>query len=590
MEQQVINDIARRVKKMGRYTETAELQAKAMREQGYSTSKIQSEVLRILNADKDRARALAEETAAYKREVKAIIEQTVKDAKKAGNELIATAGDMAWNDDMQMWKAHNVDLKKDSSLSQLQKAFVKQTQGMLYNITNTTGFKGTGLGTPGITGAFQRSMDLATLKVASGTFSYNEAIRDCVRMLSKSGLRSVDYASGRSYEIESAARMIVRTATSQLAGQITMMNCEKTGQDLVYVDEHAGARPEHAIWQGAVYSRSGKSKKYADFYKATDYGSPTGLKGVNCSHNFYPYWDGDALPEHIETPDVEYNGESMTYYEATQEQRAMERNIRQLNRELNATKAMGLDTTELQKKFNSAVDKYADFSMQTGIRAKADRLGGAWTNMTKESRRGLMDAKARNIATSERENGNRGLDKDRIIKRSFIESGAYKSVFNKLNEDRHITELLVDEARKILNHRNGTVFEDLLFYNTRTDTLLVSTEIDKRKQCEPTPRMDKMWKNKANNRHIIAIHNHPDSSIPSDSDIYWCEKRKYKYGLIIGHDGSVYKYSTDNPNYSIYISAVERLKEQGYNKDSFNTFIEEVGKNGVKIEVLHYAG
>ena len=53
MEKEVIADIARRVKKMERFTETAELMAKSMVEQGYSAVKIRAEVMKYLNADKD---------------------------------------------------------------------------------------------------------------------------------------------------------------------------------------------------------------------------------------------------------------------------------------------------------------------------------------------------------------------------------------------------------------------------------------------------------------------------------------------------------------------------------------------------------
>ena len=48
----MIADIARRVKKTGRYTETAELMAKSMVEQGYYAEKIQDEVMKYLRSDK----------------------------------------------------------------------------------------------------------------------------------------------------------------------------------------------------------------------------------------------------------------------------------------------------------------------------------------------------------------------------------------------------------------------------------------------------------------------------------------------------------------------------------------------------------
>ena len=73
LEDEVIADIARRVKKTGRYTETAELMAKSMVEQGYSSEKIQAEVMKILRADKQLQMEIAENTKAYKQEIQNII-------------------------------------------------------------------------------------------------------------------------------------------------------------------------------------------------------------------------------------------------------------------------------------------------------------------------------------------------------------------------------------------------------------------------------------------------------------------------------------------------------------------------------------
>ena len=118
LEREVIADITRRVKKTERFTETAELMAQSLRDQGYSTSRIQAEVHKSLEADKAYQRALAENTREYKQDVKRLIEETERKASKAGDVLVATAGDMSWNDDMQLWKAHDVDLKKPNGLSQ----------------------------------------------------------------------------------------------------------------------------------------------------------------------------------------------------------------------------------------------------------------------------------------------------------------------------------------------------------------------------------------------------------------------------------------------------------------------------------------
>lgn len=375
-EDEVIADIARRVKKTGRYTETAELMAKSMVEQGYYAEKIQAEVMKKLRADKAYQMAVAENTAAYKQEIQDIIDNLVKEAKEAGNELIAQAGNMAWNNDLSMWKEHGVDLEKPNSMSQLLASFQAQTVGELKNLTRTMGFKNTVLGTTGVLNAYQREMDLALLKVATGAFSYDQAVNDCVHRLAQSGLRSIDYANGRSYQLDTAARMAVRTGMSQLAGRIMEANLQSTGQDLVITSQHMGSRPEHAPWQNKVFSYSGKSKKYPDFFKETGYGTPAGLKGVNCTHDFYPFWEGSSIiPPDLEEPEpVTINGKEYDYYQISQQQRKMERDIRATKREIEAQRAIGGDTKPLQSKLNKQMSDYKRFSAQAGVKPKENRL------------------------------------------------------------------------------------------------------------------------------------------------------------------------------------------------------------------------
>lgn len=376
MEREVIADIARRVKKTGRFTETAELMAKAMHEQGFSPAKIQAEVMRMLRADKKLEMEIAENTKAYKQEIKELIAEMVEAAKESGKKLIAEAGTMAWNDDMQMWSEHGVSLKEPNTLSQLIASFQIQTINELKNLTRSTGFKGTLIGTTGVLNMYQKEMDLALLKVASGTFSYDQAVNDCVQRLAQSGLRSIDYASGRTYQLDTAVRMSVRTGMSQLAGKVTEMNLKATGQDLVITSQHMGCRPEHAPWQNKVFSFSGKSKKYPSLEEGTGYGRADGLKGVNCTHSFYPFWEGaSVIPKDIKEPaPVTVNGKEYTYYQATQQQRKMERDIRATKREIEAQNSIGGETEELRSKLKRQTSEYYKFSKAVGIRPKDNRL------------------------------------------------------------------------------------------------------------------------------------------------------------------------------------------------------------------------
>lgn len=363
--------------------------AKSMMENGYSPAKIRAEVMRNMRADKALQDEIEKNTREYKQFVTDEIKATTKAAKEAGDALVADAGMMAYNNDLSMWSKAGQDLSQPNSLAQIMAAYKAQTVGELKNLTRTTGFKG--LAFESVKNAYQLEMDKALVKVASGTFSYDHAVNDCVKALAQSGLRSIDYASGRSYQLDTAARMSVRTGLSQLSGKITEANIESTGVNLVITSQHMGSRPEHVHWQNKVFCYKGKNKKYPDFFKETGYGTATGLKGVNCTHDFYPFWEGISVkePDLKEPSHVTVDGKTYDYYKATQKQRSMERGIRATKREIEAQKAIGGDTTDLRASLRKQSADYHKFSADVGIRAKDNRLrvvgGSSDKNKTKQS-------------------------------------------------------------------------------------------------------------------------------------------------------------------------------------------------------------
>lgn len=374
LEQDVIADIARRVKKTKRFTETAELMAQAMKETGKSPNQIRAEVMKLIRADKAFQDEVAKNTKEWKEFVREEIKATEAASKEAGNDIIANAGDMSFNYDMEAWQQAGMELTKDSAFTRMVEEMSKATAGTLKNLTRSTGFKGVH-GTTALKNAYRQYLDKALIKMATGTFSYDQCVNDCVKELAQSGLRSVDYASGRTYQLDTAARMAIRTANSQLAGQISMHYIEKTDTDLVEVSAHWGARPEHAVWQGKIYSRSGKNKKYPNF-SVCHYGDIDGLKGINCRHDFYPFFEGISEPTTWpdEPKPKEYRGKMYDYYHATQKQRKMERDIRATKREIEAQKAIGGDTSLLEAQKRKQIKEYHNFSNAMGIRAKDNRL------------------------------------------------------------------------------------------------------------------------------------------------------------------------------------------------------------------------
>lgn len=142
----------------------------------------------------------------------------------------------------------------------------------------------------------------AYIESMSGAYSYDEAVRRAVRDLSDRGIKIAQYQTQEgktiNYNIESAVRRTLLTEIGDTSNQLQMAVIDELDSELVYVSQHLGARvtkrldyTNHAWWQGAVYKRFGNSR-YEDFYQKTGYGKIEGLKGINCRHYIYPYFEG----------------------------------------------------------------------------------------------------------------------------------------------------------------------------------------------------------------------------------------------------------------------------------------------------------
>ena len=183
----------------------------------------------------------------------------------------------------------------------------------------------------------------AIASVNSGLSSYEDAVRRAVLELSRRGVSVIEYKSGARAQADVAMRRHVRTQVMQAGARNTLALMEETGHDLVQTSSHGGSRPEHAKWQGRVFSLSGKSGKYPDFRSSTGYGSVDGLCGANCKHSFGIYVEGRK--KRYESDPDGGDEKRQERYEASQRQREIERNIRKYKRDSAALQAAGIDDT-----------------------------------------------------------------------------------------------------------------------------------------------------------------------------------------------------------------------------------------------------
>lgn len=318
-------------------------------------------------------------------EIEKAIRQTTGISEKKLNELIddvVERNQKYYTEVIDLARVTQPDVLVDATTID---AIRRQTQDVFRNITASMGFlvdAGRTMLPPAK--AYQWALDAATFKVESGAISYGQDIKDTVRELASGGLRVVDYESGHRDHVDVAVRRAVMTGVSQLCSKYTEQAAEYLETPYYEVSAHAGARDapgrspwaSHKDWQGKVYStRSGDI--YPNIYEVCGLGAVDGLEGVNCRHRRNVWVEGvsertytDKQLAHIDDGlGCTFEGKTYTAYEATQEQRKVERTIRKLKREKTAYNAAGLTDEEqaVNIKLRRLNAKYKAFSKAAGL-------------------------------------------------------------------------------------------------------------------------------------------------------------------------------------------------------------------------------
>lgn len=273
-------------------------------------------------------------------------------------------------------------IKQSPGMIQILNATIEKTSGNLQNLVMTTANTAQT--------QFYNAMNRAYMEVSTGVKNYTQSIIDTIKDISSQGAL-ITYPSGRNISIESATRMNIVTGVNQTCGKLQELRANELGWDLMELTAHGGARPEHAEWQGKIVSRSGQ-KGYLSL-RDIGYGEATGFKGINCRHDWYPYYKGSARTytqkelNKWKNEKVEYNGKKISKYEAIQKQRYFERKIRQNKKDLKAQQAIltsnnkDINIEEVQAEIRNIKAtqrqhnaQLNDFLEQTGLRKDYSRL------------------------------------------------------------------------------------------------------------------------------------------------------------------------------------------------------------------------
>lgn len=416
----ILRDIARRIAKGAQITDTAKYQLYRARSLGLSTDEIAAKIAEINGSSAAEINRLIREAAAQSDEF---------DRKMLGAD-----------------KGAAVPLEENAQLQKLISAQIAETAGKCENLTNTMGFADHDfLGRVyylSMTDMYRREMDSAHMKVATGATDYMTAIRQACNKLAASGVRTIDYESGRSDRIEVAARRAILTSVAHVTHRISEQNGEELGADGWEMSAHSGSRPSHAVYQGRQYTQ----EQYERIIKPL-------ISEPNCRHDVFPIILGVSEPvyteeelQNIDQPPFTYEGRTYTAYEASQQMRKMERAMRKQKDRCIVADAAGDEESfttasiklrrqkDIYEDFCKAADSYTQYE-RTYVAGYDRRLAGKTGAVTRKQR---AFEKVQIRLTEEKNRAIIEQEKRKEQFRSDLKSGKINTSLDVKNQKKHI--------------------------------------------------------------------------------------------------------------------------------------------------------
>lgn len=331
-----------------------------------------------------------------KSEIKQLIGSAIGQADLQVDEIYQQAMESDYIRNREIYQAAGRDYipyEDNQWLQQVVDAARRQTKDSLRpmeNITQTTGFNvpmgsGKKVFTP-LSEYLERSLDKAMMGITTGAKTYSQAIGEVIDEMTASGIRTVDYASGKSDRIEVAARRAVMTGVAQMTDKVNEKNMEELGTDYCEVDWHMGARNtgtgymNHQSWQGKVYSSE-------EMRTICGKGQMLGFGGINCYHIAFAFIPGISKRKYTdewleeqnrrENEKKTYRGREYDTYSALQYQRRLERTIRKQKQDVELLEKAGADKGEItaaKSRLRLTNKAYVDFSKEMGLRQQRERL------------------------------------------------------------------------------------------------------------------------------------------------------------------------------------------------------------------------
>ena len=293
-----------------------------------------------------------------------------------------------------------IPYEENESLKNYVKSLAKQTVDEYVNLTQHTAFAVFDKGGKSIAPLFMANkdkvatslsdtytkvIDYAVTKVQTGVTDYNSAMRECLKALADSGIKTVDYATGYSRRLDTAVRQNILWGIKECNQNVADFIGEDFGADGYEISYHSHPRESHEQMAGKQYAK-GKARTINGVYYPSFSEIEHLLQEYNCLHFKFSIILGVSQPAYkkselarFKAKDkklITFEGKTYTKYEASQLQRRIETEVRHQKDRSIIAKAAGNTTmqTKAQLRINQLTDKYAELSDASGLPTKMERM------------------------------------------------------------------------------------------------------------------------------------------------------------------------------------------------------------------------
>ena len=161
---------------------------------------------------------------------------------------------------------------------------------------------------------------------------------------------------------------------------------------------------------------------------------------------------------------------------------------------------------------------------------------------------------------------------------TYIHSEEYKKKFDHISENNVLNDALYKNAVKLLSQNKNSDTEGVFIINSQNGKTILNKRGEK--DALGVGLTDRDLRIIRNQSSIVGIHNHPTNLPPNGSDLTAAGYRKYDFGIIVTHDGRVFKYSVGNKPFVTQAldARIDKYKGKDYNLSVEDAYIKALNE------------